>query len=605
MTQRANVSKLIQQKEARQDKYLRVASEEWQRLGDRHEAEQLALDAIGISKHAVQRWRDNEPAFRRRYNDMLRRRKKHNDQGGFPDFLDFRERHFAYIDRNTNRVVRATNFWYQSDASTKLDSFDRQIMVLPPGHAKTTLFAIERPTYEIMKDRNWRGLVSQKSEVEARKVVAAVQERLECDYYHWFIEKMTEQGDDPIECPVCRYSNGVPFKPSGRQSGDKWGANGFRVEGRTSGEKDDTFQAKGAGAQILGVRSDYIVLDDIQDPLQAMRSMQDTENLVDWFHAVILGRLYSKQKLVVLANFYAPDDFAHRLIDRHPEWPVTKYPAITNDATQDVLVPELWTYKELIEKKKEVGDQVWHYTWMQEEGSFDSQVFKREMLEEAKDEDYVLGDRPGHVTHLFLGVDPAISKYCAIVAWGLDIRTGQRFLVDVFNRKGLRTFSNIQSACLDLAARHGAVVAAIEMNNVQGSISNDPGFLREMRNAGCKVTTYQTRTETGARAEHDAFDISSIGTLFDRGLVTLPYGGTKDDREKVDKYVEQLLQWRPGVKYLTRDMVMATLFAESEAYPVAARGRNEKKPYTPRVPKFVSNRAQEIASSVSRGRAPV
>jgi hypothetical protein len=223
---------------------------------------------------------------------------------------------------------------------------------------------------------------------------------------------------------------------------------------------------------------------------------------------------------------------------------------------------------------------------MQTEGSYDSAIFRKEALEAARHEDYVLGDVPAQVTHVFLGCDPAISQFCAITAWGLDVRTGQRFLVDVFNQKGLRTFQNIQAAILDFTARYAPRIAAIEMNNVQGSISNDPDFVRAMRNLGTRVTTYQTRTEMGARAEHDNYDISTIGGLFDAGLITLPYGGTQDQRAKVDAYINQFLSWRPGVKYITRDMVMSTLFAESEAYPIAQKGARESKPYQPKAPSF-------------------
>src|SRR5512143_479263 len=563
-----------------------------------------ALEFHHLGKNTLIKWRSNggnpqdRENFRIQYAAALRGAIASNETpGAFPDFLRFRERHFAYIDERTQTVKRAVNNWYQVDANSKLESDKRLIVVLPPGHIKTTFFSIERSVYDIFRNRNIRITAVQKNEKEAAKLISAVQERLSShDSYHYLRDRLLEQGDHPIECPLCVYEiDKTPFIPArNARTGDKWGAFGFRVLGRTSAEKDDTMQAKGVGSQIQGIRADRIILDDVQDPMMATKSQTDSDDKVDWFHKVILGRVYDYQQVMVLANFFAPQDFAHKLIDQHPDWPAYFYPAVTDQEKKKVLCPEVWTFNALMQKKGEVGDEVWHYTWMQEEGSFESAIFREEALAQAKDEDYILGQVPPQVTHLFMGCDPAISQFCAIVVWGLDVHTGHRFLVDVFNQKGLRTFQNVQAAILERARSYNKAsgrVAAIELNNVQGSISNDIDFTREMRRYGWRVTTYQTRTGFGARSEHDEYDISSIGTLFDHGLITLPYGGTVEQRQKVDAYANQFISWRPGVKYLTRDMVMATLFAESECYPVAQRGAEDRPKYnSQRVPEFAKNK---------------
>jgi hypothetical protein len=555
-----------------------------------------AVEKCELGNRTLKHWR-TVPEFR---NKLAHARKAgaHRLTGSFPDFLTWREEHCAYLDERTNRWVRARNSWYQLDAVKHLETNKRLIMVLPPGHIKTTLFCIERSAYDLMRDRNFRVTVIQKNQDEARKLVAAVKLRLsDHEYYHHAAEELTKQGDTPITCPLCEYEDGVPYKGEWRTGEQKWGAESFIVNGRTSGEKDASMEAKGFGSQVQGVRAARIVIDDLQDPEMAVKSQKDSDDKLGWVQRVVLGRITDYQQLVTLANFFTNDDFAHKLIDAEPEWPVVAYPAflavdpINGHAYSKPkpLCPEYWTPKGLEQKQREVGDEVWHFTWMQEEGSLETAIFRKEALEAARDEDYVLGRVPPQVTHVFVGCDPAISRYCAIVSWGLDIRTGQRFLVDVFNEKGLRTFQNIQAQVLAHARSYGARVAAIEMNNIQGSISNDPDFVRAMRAIGTKVTTYQTRTELGARAEHDSYDISSIGALFDQGLITLPYGGTNADRDKVDAYIAQFLSWRPGVKYLTRDQVMATLFAESEAYPVAQKGSQPKPKRISQAPQWATN----------------
>jgi len=510
-----------------------------------------------------------------------------------PDLLTFRERHCAYIDEANARVVRAENNWFQKDAYEQLQKHNRLIMVLPPGHIKTTFFGMELATHDIMSDRNARLLNIQKNEEEAAKVVAAVQQRLtDHEYYENLANRLVAHGERTITDPIAAYGGKAGFKPTTYRALEKWGTYGFHVSGRTSGEKDYTMQAKGVGSQIQGIRAKRIVLDDIQDPQRI--SPTDTATKAEWFQRVILGRVYAHQQLVILGNLFAPSDWMNWLIETYGEmWPVVRYPAVLNFDEQKVLCPEVWTFDGLMTKKKEVGEAVWHYTWMQAEGTFDDDVFKKESMDAAKHLDYTVGQVPSQVTHVAIGCDPAISQFCAIVAWGLDSRTGQRYLIDVFNEKGLRTFSNIQRKIVSYVQAYGPKVVAIEMNNVQGSISNDPEFVKEVRSYGASVVTYQTRTQMGARAETDDFDISSVGALFDEGLVVLPYGD-EHSRKIVDAYVSQLLDWRPGVKYLTRDMVMATLFAESQARELYLKAKHTSTgTYVSKAPKWVARRWKE------------
>ena len=485
-----------------------------------------------------------------------------------------------------------------------------------PTH-NTSMVCVERSVYDIMADRNVRLTVVQKNEGEASKLVRSVKERLGShDFHHNIIEQMRAQGDVPIACPLCAWEGDAPFKPTRADDSGKWGAFSFVVAGRTSGEKDATMEAKGVGSQIQGIRASRIVLDDIQDPGTAMISPKDSTDKLEWLRAVILGRLFPHQQLVVLANFFTPDDFAHQLIEAQPDWPVVCYPALLEfnpDTGRDYdpprpLCPEVWTLEGLIEKRKEVGEQRWHFTWMQETTDYDDAIFKRPLVEAARDYDMELGEVPPQVTHIFAGCDPAIVGFCAICIWGLDARTGQRYLIDIFNEPRMRTFSAIQAKLLDFARRYPLRSCAIELANNQESITNDDWFRKEMRGLGCKLVSYRTRTGMGARAEHDGFDISTIGGLFDAGKVTLPYAPSVQHNAKVDAYVDQLCAWRVdlagnSVKRLVRDMVMATLFAESEAFPVAQRGPAPSRAYVSKAPKWVKDRwsKEKFASRRDKG----
>jgi hypothetical protein len=78
--------------------------------------------------------------------------------------------------------------------------------------------------------------------------------------------------------------------------------------------------------------------------------------------------------------------------------------------------------------------------------------------------------------------------------------------------------------------------------------------------------------------------------------VTLPYGGTYAENAKVDHYIDQLCAWRTddeghSVKHLKRDMVMASLFGESEAFALANRSESKVKIHSQaKVPRWARGR---------------
>jgi hypothetical protein len=129
-----------------------------------------------------------------------------------------------------------------------------------------------------------------------------------------------------------------------------------------------------------------------------------------------------------------------------------------------------------------------------------------------------------------------------------------------------------------MAAKYSPRKVIFEGNAQQKSFLFQDQMMRGLRSLGARWEVYQSVTGTGARSRSANYDITTVGGLFDEGLVTLPYGGTYDQQERVDAYITQLCQWRTdeggnSIKFLTRDMVMATLFAESEAFVEANRRR--------------------------------
>ena len=527
---------------------------------------------------------------------------------GLPDFLEFKERFF-----------RHESFWYHHAAYEALQKHNRLIMLIPPGHTKTHTWSIEFSAWSLIKDPNQRILTIQRNAEEAAKVIGAVQDRL--GDASWYEQVM---GLPPGEDPVTKWG---PFKPSkrGYRESSSWGADHFRVVGAASGEKDYSMEAKGVSSAVLSMRPTRIVMDDIQEagddgPLQ-------TDKLLHRIQSAVLTRIYPDQQVIILGSRLGPTDIYTRLLNdpEFEDWPVIKFPAVLprcdvcvsrkktcrHSERRRMLVPVLrdfrgkvtWNYEGMIAKKKEVGTDVWWTSYMMEEGDFSVATFKKESIDACMNADYEIGVVPKQVTDVFIGCDPAIVGFCAIVTWGLDRRNGQRYLIDVYNEKGLRTFGNIQKKLLEHVQKYSPKILVIEKANVQESLTNDPEFTAKVRSYGCRLVTYATRTATGARAELDEYDVSSIGYLFDSGLVVLP---AFDDRSRsvVKKFTDQLLDWRPKPQgstswKLVRDMVMACLFAESEARAFYIQNKNRKtgpRTVRTRVPEWAKDRMKRWAS---------
>jgi hypothetical protein len=559
--------------------------------------------AMGVGKSAVSNWLKNVKGFEAAWNLIEYTHAQGQQQilGKSllepPDFLAWRVMHNAYLDRTTKKVKRAKNFPYQRQWINDMESANRLIMVIHPGAGKTTSIS-EYVTWNIMRDRNFRSMIIRANEDEATKNVAQIGTRLVCDNYHWMIERMEEQGDPPITCPVCLYGgrDGYATQSHGRNRklDEQWSRGALTVSGRTSGDKEATVEAYGADTPIAGVRSDLIVLDDAQNP-QKYRTTgaPHSDKMLGWFKEDVLGRLYDDQKVVIIGNRLGSADFVGRLIAEYGDyWKVVYYPAVLNADTKRVLVPELWTYDALMRKRKEVGEEIWAFQWQQQEINEADSTFVRDVVELCRDPDLALGDR-GSATHVVLGIDPAIVNFCAMVVWGVNPESGVRTLIDFVNERGMKSEDNIAARAGELCAKYGVRTCVVETNNIQATVFNK--VKSTVAPLGVRCVDYKTVTATGASAEAVDFDITSIATLFQERLVKLPYADVGDNQKRVREFIEQFLLWRPKPPgrsswHLTRDLVMATLFAESEARKAVKRGEIKKSTKTNRAPAWAKNK---------------
>lgn len=553
---------------------------------------QLAA-AMGVHRRGLDDGRARDPEFKSMMNRLMQIHKGTGEAPPIPDFLEWRERFMGY--NVAGQWVRAENYDVHRQAWDAVRDSHRLVMLIPPWHLKTSVWSIEYSTYLIMRDRNVRIMIVQKSQTEAKKIIRAVKERLTS---HDFYQRLGIPLEDD---PITLWGGPRGFKPEkyvgskgGGQDGS-WSATEFTVSGVTSGEKDPTMQAFGASSAILSIRADHILMDDIQAPSQ--RTPDVTDFLVhELIQQSIVTRIGLEQSLIILGSRLGQGDFYEKILseDWAEDWPVVSFPAVLDEESKTTLLPEMWPYDKLMVKRKEVGEHTWATSYMQQEGDSATQVFSREAMNRAKDRSLRIGnleDFGGALTHIYIGHDPAVVNWDVKIVWGLDKRTGQRFLLDVLRRRDLRTWERSVDVLCEAAAKYHPRSAVIEELNTQRACV-DLARTR-LASLGVQVITYKTSTGTGQQAKDQDFSISSVANLFDNDLVRLPYGDDHS-RQITDAFVDECCSWYTtedgrSVKKLVRDQVMATLFAESEAQREMKLGIGVPKRDVRRLRRFAHN----------------
>ena len=557
----------------------------------------------GFVRDTVMSWRRRHADFNAEVERIMRRGDTVQvADGEVPDFLTWRELHCAYeFLRDGKPVVqRAHNYWFQHEVVKAIESHDNVIFVLPPGHLKTTLCGIEYPTWNIMRNRNFRTLIIRANKEAAGDNTAAIGVRLSSDdYYTEMSRRLMEQGEEPLSNPITRYGGRYGFQPQGRKMGDRWSGAEFTVSGRTSGEKDSTVTSIGMDGAIPGFRADLIVIDDPQDPTKYDASgIENSNKLMKKWERDISGRLLPGGKTIILANRLGPDDFIGMLIERYeqdPDWGIVYFPAIIERfGKEQPLCPEVFTLVELEKRRRKVGDEAWAFHYMQEEVASKFATFTRNQIDSCKQFDRQLGQVPEQATERVLGVDPAPTNYTAMVVLGVHPQSGTRYLIDFVNEKGMKNQDDICLRAVHEAQRYDCKTIVFELRSQQGMMYEK---LKELlKGTGIRLEPYKTATATGAQAEEQDFNITSIGKLMDEGMFKIPFDlHDLDTQSRMGEWITQFIRWKPKPPgktswHLQRDLVMATLFAESQARLFVKRAGMERKPSRRDVPSWAKNR---------------
>ncbi|MDT0442308.1 hypothetical protein [Streptomyces johnsoniae] len=546
-----------------------------------------ACTAVGKVRKTYEYYRKSDSEFRAAADAALAAvtAKRAGERREVPDFPEFSREylgnelfwhHRQWFDLLEGREPRELHPRQQFEPNDP----DMLLINTPPEGSKTTTFTVGYTVWRIVQDPNVRVVIVSKTQEMARKMLLAIKERLaESDQFAQLQED---------------------FGPAGGFGGEgaaAWTADKIYVNGRSSDQKDPTVWALGIKGHIYGARADLVIMDDCVDHT----NHQDYVKQIDWIQnqvqsrvadvggkMVLIGTRLESQDLyseIRKAEYYnegkspwtyltqpAVLEYADDPKDWVTFWPKTNRAPVTIAARKLVQADEdgrwpMWDGPALARKRAKMTPRNWSMVYMQDQVSDDS-VFKvaavTGCIDRARYPGRLFAGQPQHRAHgmegltVLAGLDPAAAGFTAMQVWGLDRRTGVRWVLDIVNKRAMPPHE-MRAEMFRLTERYGIQEWRVERNAYQMSIVQDREIRQRLAALGCLISPHHT----DAKKWDSDFGVASMATLFEGwgtgdNLIRLP---SQSQSEHVRAFVEQLCAWFPETKGLT-DTVMAAWFVE-------------------------------------------
>jgi hypothetical protein len=471
------------------------------------------------------------------------------DPKGFAEFRKF------YFDMDTP--------WFHQEIVNVLEQSEPgsvTLILLPPEHGKTTLLE-DWSNYKLAVDPDFRILYGSEKQQHAIKVLKRVKARM-----------------DPLgPCPryVKKFGPFTPQTGDDARAGQPWNATHFDVWRRTeSDERDYNMCAIGFGAAVAGTRCDLLVLDDPQ----SLKSLNQTDKMVEEFRQDWLSRPGSLGRTVILMTRAGEGDFPERLIELDLIDNIVVHPAI--DKRGRYLWPERYTPENYARMQKNAGPAAWARNYQQQPTAASERTFTEEHFEKATDKMHRVGHRPEHIPGLrtaVVGWDPGFGINAFYVGGITESR-----LVDLDWRTdhGLTSTSQMAQILRDICHHwrgQGIRIAyvVIEDKAFQHGLLNDEAVLAVRDEFGFAISGHQT---TGQSKLDDDLGIAAMARSFGAGEIVMPGADDPETIRAVAAMRAELAAWRPnkrGAK-LRQDLVMARWFAWMRWRSVRALGGEDR-----------------------------
>jgi len=423
------------------------------------------------------------------------------------------------------------------------DTEQKRVMVtIPPNHAKSSLVTIKWVVYNICRNPNIKILIISETESLGKEFLQSIKQILSNDEFY-------QDGPNLIK------DYGPFFSPS-----STWTDTAIRVANRRTMEKDATVQVIGMGSQIRSRRPNIIIGDDVVS-VKSSNTSDQVQKSLRWWSREVTNRTKGEPgimsgKIIILGSRAAPEDFYAKLSEL-PAYKIVKYPAIKDDSLQQVLWPEHFNYQALQLARGEMLPGDFELVFQQVDIPGTGQSFPIELLDSAKDVERVVGqhDRKWRIV---AGLDPAgggaHAGFTAIVVMGIDVETGNRYLIDILNEQSFRA-PQLKEAIFTLTEMYGISAWKVEGNGLQSQlVQYNDEIVRPLAAQGVRIQPHTTNSNKWDKE----FGVESTAVLFHQGMISIPWGSAPS-AQKLQPLIEQLTGF-PHME--VSDLAMAFWMAE-------------------------------------------
>ena len=214
---------------------------------------------------------------------------------------------------------------------------DRLMLLLPPGHAKSTYASVLFPAWYLAR--------------QARaSIITACHTADLADHFARQTRDIIRSHGQTIDLALLRDD---------------------RAAGRWRTQSGGDYFACGIRGPITGRRADLVLIDDpIKSHIEA-DSPSARNALWNWYRSDLSTRLKPRGRIVLTMTRWHPDDLGGRLIDADPTWTVLRLPALAEEADPLGRVPgqALWPEWEdeaaLERRRRDMGSRMWSALFQQ------------------------------------------------------------------------------------------------------------------------------------------------------------------------------------------------------------------------------------------------
>jgi hypothetical protein len=403
----------------------------------------------------------------------------------------------------------------------------RMIINTPPGHAKSAILSVWFAAWLICINRDRRIIIVSKTRDLASTwgwSIAAIltSEEIVRAYGRFVSEKMGDTAWRPGAGQLMVMSWKKQAKPG-----------------------DFSIICRGMDQQILGLRGDFVICDDIVDAETYESPDKLRKAQGKWVQ--IASRVNPGAHILVVMQRVHPEDLTNELL-LHPAlesgeaaWKVHTQPMVLDWEEKKLLWPEWFTWSDVERIRGDIGSVMFSTMYQQDPLPPEATLVRAEWIEQCKDHDRGLGVGVDRKTAQFpatrvIAIDPSPTEWNALlVADVLQTKGGLAImLIDCWRWKGKTPEfeANVERAC----KRYKPDAVIIEDSTFFGWIIDS--LLRDVLSNKIKFIRHHTGNNKGA------IDVGadSMAVDYEMGRISIPWG---DDEAKAafKPLISEALGW--------------------------------------------------------------